>query len=53
MDNTTGSLFQVSYCAGSIVAAAEALGARTLYTEALNPGQRYGSVVAENPFQPG
>ena len=43
--------FQLSYWDGSIVAAAEALGAGTLYTEDLNPGQKYGSLVVENPFQ--
>ena len=32
------------------VAAAEALGARTLFTEDLNHGQVYGSVRVVNPF---
>jgi predicted nucleic acid-binding protein len=44
--------FGVSYWDGAIIAAAERLGATTLYTEDLNHGQRYGSVVAVNPFQP-
>ena len=45
-----GERFQVSYWDGCILAAAEALRAKTLYTEDLNPGQKYGSVVVENPF---
>ena len=36
---------------GAIIAAAEALGAETLYTEDLNDGQLYGSVRVENPFR--
>ncbi|RWO24380.1 MAG: hypothetical protein EOS11_28090 [Mesorhizobium sp.] len=36
---------------GAIIAAAERLGVNTLYTEDLNPGQAYGSVVAVNPFR--
>ena len=43
--------FRISYCDGAIVAAAEALGAQTLYTEDLNDGQMYGSVQGRNPFQ--
>jgi predicted nucleic acid-binding protein len=35
---------------GTIIAAAELLGADTLYTEDLNHGQRYGSVQVQNPF---
>ncbi len=35
---------------GAILAAAEVLEARTLYTEDLNHGQRYGNVRAVNPF---
>lgn len=41
---------QISYWDGAIVAAAERLGARTLFTEDLNHGQDYGSVTAINPF---
>ena len=42
--------FGISYWDGAIVAAAEKLGAQTLYTEDLNHGQTYGSVTAINPF---
>ena len=42
--------YGISYWDGAIVAAAEALEARTLYTETLNHGQRYGRVRAVNPF---
>jgi predicted nucleic acid-binding protein len=42
--------FGISYWDGAIVAAADALGARTLHTEDLNDGQQYGSVVVRNPF---
>jgi predicted nucleic acid-binding protein len=40
----------LSYWDGAIVAAAEAMGARVLYTEDLNHGQDYGAVRAINPF---
>jgi predicted nucleic acid-binding protein len=36
---------------GTIVAAAELLGAGTLYSEDLTHGQRYGSVRVHNPFK--
>ena len=42
--------YSVSYWDGAIIAAAETLGARTLYSEDLNHGQSYGSVRVENPF---
>jgi predicted nucleic acid-binding protein len=42
---------RISYWDGAIVAAAEALGAQLLYSEDLAHGQRYGSVVVENPFR--
>jgi predicted nucleic acid-binding protein len=42
--------FGISYWDGTIIAAAERLGASTLYTEDLSHGQRYGSVRAVNPF---
>jgi len=45
--------FGISYWDGAIIAAAERLGATTLYTEDLNHGQRYASVQAVNPFLPG
>lgn len=42
--------FNLSYWDGAIVAAAETLQARVLYTEDLSHGQLYGSVRALNPF---
>ena len=42
--------YQISYWDGAIIAAAERLGAKILYTEDLNHGQTYGSVKAINPF---
>ena len=43
--------YGISYWDGAIVAAAECLGATTLYTEDLNHDQNYGSVRVVNPFQ--
>jgi predicted nucleic acid-binding protein len=43
--------FQISYWDAAIVAVAEALGARELYSEDLNDGQVYGTVRAVNPFK--
>ena len=42
--------YQLSYWDGAIIAAAQVVGADTLYSEDLNHGQKYGSVVAINPF---
>lgn len=42
--------YQISYWDGAIIAAAERLGARVVYSEDLNHGQTYGSVRVENPF---
>jgi predicted nucleic acid-binding protein len=42
--------FKVSYWDGAIIAAAERLNAKTLYTEDLNHGQFYGTVQVINPF---
>jgi predicted nucleic acid-binding protein len=42
--------FKISYWDGAIIAAAERLSARILYTEDLNHGQHYGTVQAINPF---
>ncbi|MBS1825827.1 MAG: PIN domain-containing protein [Acidobacteria bacterium] len=42
--------YKVSYWDAAVIAAAEASGATTLYTEELNSGQRYGNVYAQNPF---
>ncbi len=43
--------YRIDYWDGAIIAAAEALGAQTLYTEDLNHGQIYGSVRVTNPFR--
>ena len=43
--------FHISYWDGAIIAAAERLGAPTLYSEDLNHGQIYGSVRVVNPFK--
>ena len=44
--------YQLSYWDGAIIAAAERLGAKTVYSEDLNHGQTYGSVRVVNPFLP-
>ncbi len=44
--------YQISYWDGAIIAAAERLGAKILYSEDLSHGQTYGSVRVENPFLP-
>jgi len=41
---------QLSYWDGAILAAAEEIGAETLYSEDLSHGHRYGSVRVVNPF---
>jgi len=41
---------QISYRDGAIIAAAERLGARTIYSEDLSHGQTYGDVKVVNPF---
>jgi predicted nucleic acid-binding protein len=41
---------RLSYWDGAIIAAAELLGARILYSEDFNNGQRYGAVQVCNPF---
>jgi len=43
--------FGVSYWDAAILAAAEKLGAKTLYSEDLAHGQSYGSVQVLNPFR--
>lgn len=43
--------YRISPWDGTIIAAAELLGASTLYTEDLNHGQHYGGVRARNPFK--
>ena len=42
--------YGISYWDGAIVAAAERLGASTVYSEDLNHGQHYGAVQVLNPF---
>ena len=42
---------QISYWDAAIIAPAEALGARELYSEDLNDGQDYGPVRVVNPFK--
>lgn len=42
--------YQISYWDGAVIAAAEALGAETLFTEDLSHNQKYGSVRVVNPF---
>ena len=44
---------KISFWDALIVSAAEAARAEVLFTEDLNDGQRYGSVVARNPFKHG
>jgi predicted nucleic acid-binding protein len=48
---TASQSYKISYWDGAILAAAERLGAKTLYTEDLNHGQKYGSVTVINPFK--
>ena len=43
--------YGISYWDGTIVAAAESLGAAVLFTEDLGHGQRYGSIRVVNPFR--
>lgn len=42
--------YRISYWDGAILAAAESVGARTPFTEGLNPGQDYGGVRVVKPF---
>ena len=42
--------YRISYWDGAILAAAQSLGARTLFTEDLNHGQDYGGVRVMDPF---
>lgn len=43
--------FQISYWDGAIIAAAERLQAKTVFSEDLNHGQQYGTVTIMNPFR--
>ena len=42
--------YKISHWDGAIIAAAERLGAKTVYSEDLSHGQLYGSVRVVNPF---
>jgi predicted nucleic acid-binding protein len=42
--------YGISYWDAAILAAAEALGATTVYSECLSDGQLYGRVRVANPF---
>jgi len=42
--------YSISYWDAAILAAAEALGAHTVYSEDLNDGQKYGRLRVVNPF---
>ena len=42
--------YRISFWDALIIAAAEAADASVLFTEDLNDGQQYGTVVARNPF---
>ncbi len=42
--------YAISYWDAAILAAADALGAHSVYSEDLNDGQRYGRVRVVNPF---
>ncbi len=42
--------YAISYWDAAILAAADALGAHTVYSEDLNDGQHYGRVRVVNPF---
>ncbi len=43
-------MYRISYWDGAILAVAQALGARILFTEDLDDGQDYGGIRAVNPF---
>jgi predicted nucleic acid-binding protein len=43
--------YRISYWDAAIIAAAETLGAKLLYTEDLNDGQQYGSATVCDPFR--
>jgi predicted nucleic acid-binding protein len=42
--------YQIHFWDALILAAAESGGAEVLYTEDLNDGQQYGTVLVSNPF---
>ena len=45
--------YHISYWDAAIIAAADTLGARTVYSEDLSDGQTYGRVQVRNPFHRG
>ena len=45
--------YRLSFWHALILAAAQSAGAEILYTEDLNDGQQYGTVLARNPFRSG
>ncbi len=47
----TSERYQIPYWDAAVIAATEALGAETLYTEDLSHGTLYGSVRVVNPFR--
>jgi predicted nucleic acid-binding protein len=44
--------YRISFWDGLILAAAESGGSEILFTENLNDGQQYGTVLVRNPFRP-
>jgi predicted nucleic acid-binding protein len=42
--------YRISYWDAAIVAAADVLGAKTVFSEDMGDGQRYGRVLVRNPF---
>ena len=47
----TSERYGISYWDAAIVASAQELGSKILYTEDLNHGQRYAGIDAVNPFR--
>jgi predicted nucleic acid-binding protein len=47
----TAARYRLSYWDGAIIAAAQSIGAATLYSEDLNDGQVYAGVRVINPFR--
>lgn len=47
----TSQRFRISYREGAILAAAEALGCTTLFSEHLHPNQKYGGLRVIKPFR--
>ena len=43
--------YKIQFWDAALIAASEKLGLKTLYTEDLSHGQKYGSVTAINPFK--